>query len=143
VIILNKKRTPPVIKSVFRVHNNSYKNSKSQFKYKTIIPKKIQRDQVTQSNQNHQFFEGLLKIGNRTQPFFDSCFKEPSFQRLEWVGLCFQNIKIRGVSHCGLAIYIKKYLKAKEELLNFIDFTMQKHNLQKTHLKETKSSKIS
>jgi hypothetical protein len=22
----------------------------------------------------------------------------------------------RGVSHCGLAIYIKKYLKAKEEL---------------------------
>jgi hypothetical protein len=24
--------------------------------------------------------------------------------------------KQRGVSHCGLAIYIKKYLKAKEEL---------------------------
>jgi hypothetical protein len=24
--------------------------------------------------------------------------------------------KTRGVSHCGLAIYIKKYLKAKEEL---------------------------
>jgi hypothetical protein len=24
----------------------------------------------------------------------------------------------RGVSHCGLAIYIKKYLKAKEELWN-------------------------
>jgi hypothetical protein len=73
----------------------------------------------------------------------DSCFKEPSFQRLEWVGLCFQNIKIRGVWQCGLAIYIKKYLKAKEELLNFIDFTMQKHNLQKTPLKETKSSKRS
>jgi hypothetical protein len=28
-----------------------------------------------------------------------------------------QKIKTRGVSHCGLAIYIKKYLKkAKEEL---------------------------
>jgi len=25
-------------------------------------------------------------------------------------------VKTRGVSHCGLAIYIKKYLKAKEEL---------------------------
>jgi hypothetical protein len=24
--------------------------------------------------------------------------------------------KTRGVSYCGLAIYIKKYLKAKEEL---------------------------
>jgi hypothetical protein len=24
----------------------------------------------------------------------------------------------RGVSHCGLAIYIKEYLKAKEELWN-------------------------
>jgi hypothetical protein len=24
-----------------------------------------------------------------------------------------------GVSHCGLAIYIKKYLKAKEELWKF------------------------
>jgi hypothetical protein len=28
----------------------------------------------------------------------------------------FDAIKTRGVSHCGLAIYIKKYLKAKEEL---------------------------
>jgi len=26
--------------------------------------------------------------------------------------------KTRGVSHCGLAIYIKKYLMAKEELCN-------------------------
>jgi hypothetical protein len=25
--------------------------------------------------------------------------------------------KTRGVSHCGLAIYIKKYLKAKQELM--------------------------
>jgi hypothetical protein len=24
--------------------------------------------------------------------------------------------RTRGVSHCGLALYIKKYLKAKEEL---------------------------
>jgi hypothetical protein len=37
----------------------------------------------------------------------------------------------RGVSHCGLAIYIKKYLKAKEELWKLKYFTMQKCNLQK------------
>jgi hypothetical protein len=44
----------------------------------------------------------------------------------------------RGVSHCGLAIYIKKYFKAKEELRKFKYFTMQKYNLQKNPLKETK-----
>jgi hypothetical protein len=31
----------------------------------------------------------------------------------------------RGMSHGGLAIYIKKYLKAKEELWKFKYFTMQ------------------
>jgi hypothetical protein len=39
----------------------------------------------------------------------------------------------RGVSHCGLAIYIKKDLKAKEEeLWKLKYFTMQKYNLQKS-----------
>jgi hypothetical protein len=42
------------------------------------------------------------------------------------------------VSHCGLAIYSKKYLKAKEELWKLKYFTMQKYNLQKNPLKETK-----
>jgi hypothetical protein len=42
------------------------------------------------------------------------------------------------LSHCGLASYIKKYLKAKEKLWKFKYFTMQKYNLQKNHLKETK-----
>jgi hypothetical protein len=41
-------------------------------------------------------------------------------------------MKTRGVSHCGLAIYILKYLRAKEEeLWKLKYFTMQKHNLQK------------
>jgi hypothetical protein len=31
-----------------------------------------------------------------------------------------------GMSHCGFTIYIKKYLKVKEEL-----WKLQKHNLQK------------
>jgi hypothetical protein len=43
-----------------------------------------------------------------------------------------------GASHCSLAIYIKKYLKAKEELWKLKYFTMQKYNLQKNPLKETK-----
>jgi hypothetical protein len=43
------------------------------------------------------------------------------------------------VSHIGLAFYIKKYLKAKEELWKLKYFTMQKYiNLQKNPLKETK-----
>jgi len=44
-----------------------------------------------------------------------------------------------GVSHSGLAIHIKKCLKeAKEELWKLKYFTMQKYNLQKIPLKETK-----
>ncbi len=42
------------------------------------------------------------------------------------------------VTHCGLAIYILKYLKAKEELWELKYFIMQKCNLQKKPLKETK-----
>jgi hypothetical protein len=37
----------------------------------------------------------------------------------------------RGASQCGLAIYIKKYLKAKEELRKLTYFTIQKYNLPK------------
>jgi hypothetical protein len=32
-----------------------------------------------------------------------------------------------GHTHCGLAIYLKKYLKAKEELWKLKYFTMQKY----------------
>jgi hypothetical protein len=45
----------------------------------------------------------------------------------------------RGVSHYGLAIYIKRYLKAKEELWKFQYFTMQNYNLPKNLVKETKT----
>jgi hypothetical protein len=45
----------------------------------------------------------------------------------------------RGVSQCGLAIYIKKYLKANKELRKFKYFTVHKYNLSKKNpLKETK-----
>ncbi len=47
-------------------------------------------------------------------------------------------IRNKGVSHCVLAIYIKKYFKAKEESWKLKHFTMQKYNLQKNPLKETK-----
>jgi hypothetical protein len=43
------------------------------------------------------------------------------------------SLTTRGVSHCGLAIYIKNYLKAKEEELRKLKYylTMKKYNLQK------------
>jgi hypothetical protein len=43
-----------------------------------------------------------------------------------------------GVSHYGLAINIKIYLKAKEELWKLKYFIMQQYNLRKNPLKETK-----
>jgi hypothetical protein len=51
-------------------------------------------------------------------------------------------IETRGVSHWGLAIYIKKYLKAKEELWKLKYCTMQKYNLQKILYEKPKSFKI-
>jgi hypothetical protein len=41
-----------------------------------------------------------------------------------------ENTETRGVSHCGLTVYIKKYLKVKEELQKLKYFTMPKYNLQ-------------
>jgi hypothetical protein len=44
-----------------------------------------------------------------------------------------------GASHCRLVLYIRtSYLKTKEELRKLKYFTMQKCNLQKNPLKETK-----
>jgi hypothetical protein len=39
-------------------------------------------------------------------------------------------MKTKGVSHCRLAVYIKKYLKEKE-VWKLKYFTLQKYNLQK------------
>jgi len=50
----------------------------------------------------------------------------------------YNTYRTRGVSYCGLAIYIKKYVNAKEELWKLKYFTMQKYNLKKNPLKETK-----
>jgi hypothetical protein len=44
--------------------------------------------------------------------------------------------------HCGLAIYIKKYLKAKEELWKLKYFIMQKYNLPKKKKPPAKETKI-
>ncbi len=56
----------------------------------------------------------------------------------------YTRVKQGGVSHCGLAIYIKKYLKGKRRIMKTqIFFTMQKYNLKKRFLKKTpKSFKI-
>jgi hypothetical protein len=45
------------------------------------------------------------------------------------------------MSGCGLAIYIKKYRKAKEELWKLKYFTMQTYNLQKNLYNKPKSFK--
>jgi hypothetical protein len=58
---------------------------------------------------------------------------------LVWEILTWQT---RRVSHSGLAIYIKKYCKAKEELWKLKYFTMQKYNPQKILHKKPKSFKI-
>jgi hypothetical protein len=58
-----------------------------------------------------------------------------------WLGFpIVVRLESRGVSHChGLAIYIKKYLKAKEELWKPKYFTMLKYNnLQKSSEKKPK-----
>jgi len=50
----------------------------------------------------------------------------------EWVkGSPWNKQQGGGVSHCGIAIYIKKYLQAKEDIWKLNYFTMQKYNLQK------------
>jgi hypothetical protein len=49
------------------------------------------------------------------------------------------NFKQEGVCRIvALPIYIKKYLEAKEELWKFKYFTVQKYDLQKNPLKETR-----
>ncbi len=49
------------------------------------------------------------------------------------------SVTIVSMCHCGLAIYTKEYLKAKE----FQYFTMQKYIFRQNPLKETNSFKIS
>jgi hypothetical protein len=56
-----------------------------------------------------------------------------------FIFISFETTENKGcVTLCGLAIYTLKYLKAKEELWKLKYFTMQKYNLQKNPLKETK-----
>jgi hypothetical protein len=50
--------------------------------------------------------------------------------------------RTRGESHCGIAIHIKKYLKAKEELWKLKYITMKKNNLPKILQKKPKSFKV-
>jgi hypothetical protein len=62
------------------------------------------------------------------------------FRGVPWVFACRKNQLLTScVSHClSFAIYIKTFTKAKEELWKLKHFTMQKYNLQKNPLEETK-----
>jgi hypothetical protein len=64
-----------------------------------------------------------VKMGRKkTEKLVSKC--NPSCSNLE--------NKQRGESHCGLAVHIKKYLNAKEELWKLKYFNMQKYSLQKS-----------
>ncbi len=58
---------------------------------------------------------------------------------------CYKEKKIptRGMSHYGLAIYIKRYFKGKEELWKLQYFTMQKYNLQKLFYQKKSQNPLS
>jgi hypothetical protein len=64
-------------------------------------------------------------------------------KRCRGLGILNLTNKTRVVSHCGLAIYIDMYLKAKEESWKLKYFTMQKYNLPKILSEKPKSFKIS
>jgi len=73
----------------------------------------------------------LLKCHHLSHPLVESNFL---LNQMNDENFCLENFNMtigtRGVSHCGLANYIKKYLKAKGDLWKFNYFTMQKYNLQ-------------
>jgi len=58
------------------------------------------------------------------------------------VSFCKIEARTRGESHCGLAIHIKKYIKAKEDLWKLKYITMKKYNLRKIPQKKPKSFKV-
>jgi len=63
----------------------------------------------------------------------------PYLLRAPWFGTAQCDKQTRGVSQCGLAIYIKKYLKAKEESWKLKYFNMRKYNLQKKSSKRNQN----
>jgi hypothetical protein len=64
--------------------------------------------------------------------WWECCFTWLQWKARSWPrSSCLEATATRGVSHCGLAIYIKKYLKAKEELWKLKYFTMTNNNVQK------------
>jgi hypothetical protein len=68
----------------------------------------------------------MEKVFNSANTFLiETCF-QIDFVKSPNKFECLDINPTRGVSHCGLAIYIKKYLKAKEELWKLKYFTMQK-----------------
>jgi len=92
-------------------------------------------DQKEKKKKKGKFDKANFKVANSssskiTQKFshFSCPFSSPhkkAHMKNAFLGV--QIHKTRGVSHCGLAIHIKKYVKAKEEeLWKLKYFTMQK-----------------
>jgi hypothetical protein len=101
----------PTIQVLFS-RKNPKSNSRSGSKYYNLLTTRAQGS-VCFSGEHSLIFD--KKIGS----FFFSSVDLTSFAII-WLNfskLKYQkNVKTRGLSHFGLAIYIKRYLKAKEEL---------------------------
>jgi hypothetical protein len=87
----------------------------------------------------------LLRIDNK-KPKLKEQIKKLWLSHHQWrlgPNATYFALLTRSVSHYGLAIWIKKHLRAKEEeLWKLKYFTMQKYNLQKVLQKKPKSFKI-
>jgi hypothetical protein len=81
------------------------------------------------SNENSWAYTGRISR-NWTQDF-PGVRDNPNHWNISQISMLSRTSLTRGVSHYGLAIFIKKYLKAKEELWKIKHFTMQKFNLKK------------
>jgi hypothetical protein len=91
----------------------------------------VVEESANMSGQNIIFF--LQQIQQEPYSFTPHMFRSPILPSMQSFLMkkykrCML-LKTRGVSHCGLAIYIKNYLNAKEELWKCRYFTMQKYNL--------------
>jgi len=71
--------------------------------------------------------------------FLDDIHELTHQEMKNWENGCPNLFPTRGVSNSGIAIHIKKCLKAKEELRKLKYFTMQKYNLQKKSSKRNQN----
>jgi hypothetical protein len=97
----------------------------SWFPYCFVPIFELQLNKLNSHSHNSQPISWKFSITNEKHTSWNTPFLvDPRFWLINEPSL--HTKRTRGVSHCELAIYIKKYVKAKEELWKFKYFTMQK-----------------